>query len=97
MVSQGDVYMRMRQNKDRIIFFSFVEHGDKKVSKSEAPVKGWYIKTQAINSKRSEGGFIKDDELTGFISKTRYVKLDAGDIARRVLTGEIDANFIQTV
>lgn len=98
MISADDFYMRRRckAKHDKTVFFHFLRKETRKDNKGRE-INGWYVRTQTINNERWDHNFMQDNEIEGFTSKTRYIKMNDGQVAKCALTGEISADFLQTI
>lgn len=93
---EGEIWMRRRQKPEKRRFYCFHEHTKRTNRDAGTTVEGWAITSHQIGSK-PEQGFIKDDDIKAFREKKRNIKLSDEEIAKLLLSGDIDAGVLQVI
>ena len=83
------IWIRKRHNPHLTRYFSFIERG------FHCNQDGWHILTCRCDGHYLQPQFIPDKDIDGF--KKDKTKLSDDDVAKLLLTGEINAKFFQAL
>lgn len=92
----GEVFMRKRQKADRVRYYCFIERQAKKREGLDEIIHGWVMTTHKVGQE-PEYGFIRDEDMDGFLEKKRNIRLPDEEVAKLLLSGVIDVGILQTI